>query len=475
MPSDRLSILSLTKLHFVDSLRCYGHRVLTVGFNKANFELYKEDLESYPAAGNGSVLRNGFDYFYENGAHIRDILGALPPDFTPDVIVYHDDSNPVLYVSGLEDSPVPLLFYSVDCHIHRERHKIYSGLFDRVLVAQKDFVEPFKEACPNTQWFPLWSRVHPDPSTLRDIPVAFRGCLNAKINKKRVDFFRELGTLVPLDSGTGPFCDTFRRAKIVINQAIGRDINFRVFEAMACGAMLVTPEIPNGQQDLFQPGVHLIEYADGDVNDAAAKIMHYLQHDAERETIAAAGRELVLSRHVEEARARQFESHLLDLKVTNRSKKYFAAMYHYLLDAKVESMIFKRPHKARESLLAAKRAAQAAALRREDFKDLFFANLIGIKCLMTAEGMHAEALDLIRAVRQETTEMPMYGILYVGTLLQSGFRKEADSAARALKNFGLSSADDALQMLREVEKPTLKQIEDDRQRLSTVDPKRLRS
>jgi spore maturation protein CgeB len=68
----------------------------------------------------------------------------------------------------------------------------------------------------------------------------------------------------------------------------------RVFEAMACGAFVLTDR----QKDvltLFKDGEHLATFSDGD--DLDHKIAYYLEHAAERERIAAAGRQEVLMRH----------------------------------------------------------------------------------------------------------------------------------------------------------------------------------
>jgi len=68
----------------------------------------------------------------------------------------------------------------------------------------------------------------------------------------------------------------------------------RVFEAMACGAFVLTDR----QKDvlaLFEDERHLATFSDG--NDLVKKINYYLNHDNVREKIAAAGRQEVLANH----------------------------------------------------------------------------------------------------------------------------------------------------------------------------------
>jgi hypothetical protein len=81
----------------------------------------------------------------------------------------------------------------------------------------------------------------------------------------------------------------------VINSPANGDVNMRVFEAMASGALLVTEAIENGQKDLFKDGVHLVQYRTEE--ELFEKVDYYLKHDDEREQIAKEGQKLVLSKH----------------------------------------------------------------------------------------------------------------------------------------------------------------------------------
>lgn len=68
----------------------------------------------------------------------------------------------------------------------------------------------------------------------------------------------------------------------------------RVFEALACGAFLLTDR----QRDvlaLFRDGEHLVTFADS--ADLKRKVAYYLEHPDERRRIAAAGRAEVLRHH----------------------------------------------------------------------------------------------------------------------------------------------------------------------------------
>jgi spore maturation protein CgeB len=56
--------------------------------------------------------------------------------------------------------------------------------------------------------------------------------------------------------------ETYSASRIVFNRSIRDDLNMRVFEALACGSMLLTNALPpeSGQEELFVDGTHLATY-----------------------------------------------------------------------------------------------------------------------------------------------------------------------------------------------------------------------
>jgi len=121
----------------------------------------------------------------------------------------------------------------------------------------------------------------------------------------------------------------YSASKIVFNRSVLNDLNMRVFEALASGSLLITNELNdagrswesgtpqrafptvvgtpmivqgrgsdpggNGQGELFRDGNHLVTYRTSE--ELLEKVRYYLEHDEERERIAAAGREEVLAKH----------------------------------------------------------------------------------------------------------------------------------------------------------------------------------
>ena len=80
--------------------------------------------------------------------------------------------------------------------------------------------------------------------------------------------------------------------KILVNVSLNNDINFRVFETMATGALLITDRIiDNGIEDLFTENIHYVGYSTKE--ELVEKVQYYLKNEEERLKIAKAGEEAV--------------------------------------------------------------------------------------------------------------------------------------------------------------------------------------
>jgi spore maturation protein CgeB len=90
----------------------------------------------------------------------------------------------------------------------------------------------------------------------------------------------------------------FRRAKIVLNRhgdVAGQHANnLRLYEATGVGALLLT-DAQADLGELFDVGTEVVTYDDAD--DLAEKVSYYLEHDRERDAIAAAGQRRTLADH----------------------------------------------------------------------------------------------------------------------------------------------------------------------------------
>jgi ADP-heptose:LPS heptosyltransferase/predicted O-methyltransferase YrrM/2-polyprenyl-3-methyl-5-hydroxy-6-metoxy-1,4-benzoquinol methylase len=189
---------------------------------------------------------------------------------------------------------VPKLFWAIDTHQYLPLQVEKAKHFDGVYSAQKNALPSFGY---KAQWLPAGASLHEvDLIRERTIPVGFVGSITAA-HQRRTEIVKKLTEKVP---GFRQFTEVFlddkaellSSMKIAVNVSMANDINFRVFETLATGALLLTDRIhKNGMEDLFTEGVHYVAYDSEE--DLIAKIQYYLAHEEERVKIARAGQELV--------------------------------------------------------------------------------------------------------------------------------------------------------------------------------------
>ncbi|MDL2268097.1 glycosyltransferase [Desulfovibrio sp. OttesenSCG-928-G15] len=241
-------------------------------------------------------------------------------DGEPDLVAVTDNSRRP-FVLGIEELPCPTVYYAVDTHIHSWL-PLYAQAFDACLVSLKDHIPLFHMRLPKNRvlWSPPYaaSRVTTVAKAERDLDVVFIGSFSAENTPIRVSFFQELREFFPsLIAKFGDYYDFFPRAKVVVNICECGDLNFRVFETLGLGAALVTPEIANGQSDLFTDGLHLRTYplefsgtpeeiAHRAVPGAVECIRQLLDDVQNRQAIAEAGQGEVFGRHLDIRRAEAF-------------------------------------------------------------------------------------------------------------------------------------------------------------------------
>jgi hypothetical protein len=301
-----------------------------------NILLFNQDwfAEEFRAAGHevySCGMRKHLDLVLEAPLKpLEEIIDELPGDFSPDVLVIYDESAPIFF-GGLEDTDIPAFFYSVDVHHHLEYHKYLPFVVDSMLVAMKDYIPEFKKVGAEVGWMPLWASRYIEPSDEKKYGAVFVGTLDAKLNPVRVDFFRRLEPKVPVMFKTGKYWEIFPYAELVINQTVKADLNFRVFEAMMSGSLLLTEDSPNGLKELFVPDEHLVLYPKNNAVIAAERIKELLADPQRCRRIGKAGRDEILRCHQTKHRAEQILDILTKLeKKAPSSRRYLAQVPNHI-------------------------------------------------------------------------------------------------------------------------------------------------
>jgi hypothetical protein len=145
-------------------------------------------------------------------------------------------------------------------------------------------------------WLPPFAedRYQPRPGAEEadgeDFDLLFVGTVDPETTPQRFDFLKRLeGAFPGLAVRRGDFTRLLPRARVALNIAERGDLNFRVFEALACGACLLTPRIKNGQDELFEDGVDFATYEADNEADCAAKARALLADDTLRQAHGRAG------------------------------------------------------------------------------------------------------------------------------------------------------------------------------------------
>ncbi len=259
----------------------------------------------------------------------KDVTGNAP--FTPDLIVVADKSTPPV-ITGMEFFPCLTVLYAVDTHIHSWL-PYYAMAFDACLVSLKDHIPTFTGMglpAGRVWWSPPYSHPRdapcpPDPGTaLRDL--VFVGTVDPAVDPGRHSFLEELRRHVPdLYATRGPYRALFSQARLVLNHAAAGDLNFRVFEALGCGACLVTPRVGHGLEELFRDGEDLFLYDPDDMPGLARLVRSLLDDPARRARAAAHGYAAVNAKHRMRHRAEAFARNVAALRGNARGAPSVAA------------------------------------------------------------------------------------------------------------------------------------------------------
>lgn len=224
---------------------------------------------------------------------------AALADGEPDAVVVADKSRPP-FVLGQENFPCPTVFYAVDTHIHSWL-PFYAQSFDLCLVSLRDHRKRFlNQRLPDEQviWSPPYARSDKQPGAMPHVwPCLFVGSVNSS-TPKRAQFIEAFQAEIPdLHVTRGAYETLYPQADVVLNISERGDLNFRVFEALGCGACLVTPHVGHGLDELFTDGRHLALYSELDAGEACTVVRGLLADPERRARMATEGLAEVNAKH----------------------------------------------------------------------------------------------------------------------------------------------------------------------------------
>jgi len=213
--------------------------------------------------------------------------------FTPDAVVFEDNSCPPPFTDPAR-FPCLTVFYSVDSHI-QSWHPLYAQAFDLCAVSLKDHMPRFEKprlGPGRLIWSPPFARAGDRPLDLqKDLGAVFVGKDDPEVTPARSALLAQLRALVPdFRTFTGAYQEIYSRAGLVFNVSERGDLNYRTFEALGCGACLLTPKVGHGFGELFTDGQDLFTYpVDMDARGIADIMKRLLADPDARARVAASG------------------------------------------------------------------------------------------------------------------------------------------------------------------------------------------
>jgi len=196
----------------------------------------------------------------------------------------------------------PKYMWSVDAHCNLQKHNdiIRRHGIDHVLSSTAAYLNSFD--VPAT-WFPNCyddTLINRPMIPIKRHDVGFCGNVCNR-GPWLQNIHQHIGIKLNIMTIGRLMVEAIQSYRIHFNRNISEDINYRTYETLGCGTMLLTNHTDR-LEDLFTVGTHLVTYEDRE--DCIEKIRYYLDNPTERADIAYAGHMHALQNHTYVNRAK---------------------------------------------------------------------------------------------------------------------------------------------------------------------------
>lgn len=185
--------------------------------------------------------------------------------FQPDLILQMEHIGRRIFLSGLSQLHCTKIFWAVDSHLNLFWQRWYAKLFDVVLTPHKSLFDAQPPAWrpSDTRSFtmPGYARAW-QPHSSRSHAASFVG----RIDQNRPQRFR-FSRLLEQRHGVAPcilpfhdMLDLYDNTRIIPNESICREFNFRIMEGASCGCCVLTEDIGDDLAVNFEPGKEVLTY-----------------------------------------------------------------------------------------------------------------------------------------------------------------------------------------------------------------------
>lgn len=257
-------------------------------------------------------VSTGTDLFFDLESHLAE------HDFAPDLVIQAESLSSRTVVTGLSGLDCPTLFWAVDPHLNADWHDAYARLFDVTCSTQKAWIPRLKRrGAVDIQWLPMFG--HEAPWTdmgERKYDVAFVGRISDQrpARKWMVEYLADKGRGFDMAiEGNLSYADMlalYRDSRIIPNESILGEVNFRLFEGASSGCLVLSQDLGEEQELLFERGREFDTY--DHIGEMDAKLAKYLSNPRMVQAMGMAARERVLAEHLPVHRARQMVDYAMD-------------------------------------------------------------------------------------------------------------------------------------------------------------------
>lgn len=198
----------------------------------------------------------------------RDIVEKLDEHgFEPDLLLEVEMLRPRTLLCGLGNLSCTKVFWSVDTHLNAWWHRAYGRLFDLVLTTQDSWVPTLRMlGLANVEHLPWFGpRRACRPWNQRSHKLSFVGRITGErpVRKRLVEHLdARHGLTLVQDATHAQMLELYDDTWIVPNESIFSEVNFRLFEAAACGCLVLNQAVSSDVTRLFEPGREIEVYED---------------------------------------------------------------------------------------------------------------------------------------------------------------------------------------------------------------------
>ncbi len=236
-----------------------------------------------------------------------DLLNDCPRN--PEFFIQREHLGARIIFKDLCELPCRTVFWSIDTHLHYAWQMYYAQLFDVLLTPHKSFIERL-----NVHW------QHPNMHRLaqngferpwiaheaRKHKINFVGRLTGSRNQRE-----RLGKLLSSRYNTNikdnisfsNMLNLYDDTCIIPNESICNEVNFRLLEGASCGACVISPDVGEDQNLLFEPNREILIYKN--IDELQALIDLCIKKPDLCEKIAYAAWQRVQKEHTKLHRATQ--------------------------------------------------------------------------------------------------------------------------------------------------------------------------